>query len=225
MSSRQNRQRLKTVAVIAGLLLLAVAVFLIIKSLLGQSGKPVRPSVAQIQLLKPPPPPPPPPPKPEEKPPEPEIKKEEVKLDNPKPEDKPEPPKDAPPPGEKLGLDAEGAAGGDDFGLSANKGGAGLIGGGGGNGSKFGYYVSQVQQQIQEFLARDKKLRSASYKVMVRVWLGQDGAVRRVEMSGSTGDQEVDQALKAALTEVPKLREAPPPDMPQPMGLRITSRA
>ncbi|HAZ42809.1 MAG TPA: TonB-dependent receptor, partial [Methylococcaceae bacterium] len=36
-----------------------------------------------------------------------------------------------PPPGENLGVDADGAAGGDSFGLVGKKGGSGFLGGGG----------------------------------------------------------------------------------------------
>ena len=75
----------------------------------------------QVQLIRPPPPPPeqppPPPPPPEEK------------IEEPLPQETPE---DAPPddaaPQEQLGLDTEGVAGSDGFGLAARKGGRDLVG-------------------------------------------------------------------------------------------------
>lgn len=220
-SSLVQRQRLGRIAAVVGLVVAALAVIAIIRGLLADGGKRAKPTVAQIQLLKPPPPPPPP--KPEEKPPEPPKPKDEVKIEQPKPDQPPEPAKaDEPPPGDKLGVDAEGSAGSDGFGLVGNKGGAGLVGGGG---SKFGAFTGQIQQQIQDALSRNKKLKNASYRVVVRVWLSPDGTVSRFELAGSSGNAETDDALNAALAELPKLRTPPPADLPQPVGLRITSRA
>jgi len=173
-----------------------------------------KPSVREVVLLRPPPPPPP-----QEKPPPPEVKKEEVKIDQPKPE-QPEAKQDQPPPGDKLGVDAEGTGAGDSFGLIGNKGGADLLGAG----SRFGRFTGRLQDEIQEALAQDKKLRGASYQITVHLWLTADGAVQRLELVGSTGNEETDQALKASLANI-RIHEAPPADMPQPIGLRINSRA
>jgi protein TonB len=80
---------------------------------------PQQPLVQQISIVMPPPPPPPP----EIQEPEPV---EELEIEEPEPlvEDT-----NAEAPGEELGLDADGVAGGDAFGLRAKKGGRGLLGG------------------------------------------------------------------------------------------------
>lgn len=186
--------------------------------LLGKSGPPRRPMVQQISLIKPPPPP-----KIEEKPPEPE--REEVKL--PEPEKAPEP-QSSPPPGEQIGVDGKGSANGDSMGLVARPGGRDIttIGadGAGGAGNPYAYYSGLIQQQVQKALMRNPKLRAGSYKVTVKLWLSKEGAVTRAELAGSTGQADVDESIRLALSELPPLREHPPEGMPQPLRLRVTSR-
>ncbi len=200
-----------------GVLIVIALVVAVIKSFLAQSGKPRKPSVQQIAILRPPPPPPPP--KQEEKPPE--IKKEEVKL--------PPPPEEAPKAadnkeaGKNLGVDAEGSAGGDGFGLVGSKGGRDYLAGDGGARSQFAFYTNMIQQQIQDELSRNKKLKGGDYRVVVRIWLGTDGRMQKVDLAGSTGNADVDVNLRSALAEM-TFRQPPPQNMPQPVRLRISSR-
>ncbi len=205
---------------VAGALGLATAIAVMAMSFLTEGSSKKRHMVYQIAILKPPPPPPPP--KPEERPAQ--IKKEEVKL--PEPNKAPEPKQaDAPPAGEQLGVDTQGTGAGDSFGLVGKPGGKDIttIGGGGG-GNRFAWYAGLVQGEIQQTLARNAKLRGAEFKAIVKVWMGDDGKVRRSELAGSTGNAETDELIRVALAEIPQLREAPPSDMPQPIRLRVTSR-
>ena len=188
-----------------------------LKELLRDSEKPRKQTVHNIALLKPPPPPPPP--KPKEKLPEPEIKKEEVKIDQPKPD---APNEDDAPEGKQLGVDAEGGAGSDGFGLVGNKGGRDLLAGG--TKGAFAFYTNQLQRHLQDELAKNRKLKRLDYRVMVRVWLSKSGSVQRVDLGGSSGDAEVDEALRMALAAAPALRDAPPENMPQPIRIRIMNR-
>ena len=193
---------------------------LFVRSMLSDRQPVKRQVVQQISLIKPPPPPPP---KPEEKPPEPEIKKEEVKIDQPKqPDDAPKPAANEPPAGKSLGVDADGGAGGDNFGLVGNKGGRDLLGGMGG--SRFSGFANLVRQQIQAVLSKDKQLRSADFKVNVYLWVTRDGRVERHELATSTGNPEMDSAISQALAKLSNISEPPPDDMPQPIKLRVTSR-
>ncbi len=183
----------------------------------GFLDKPVEPSrpVAQVvQIVRPPPPPeeppPPPPPPPEEE------------IEEPLPQDTPEeaPAEDAPPM-DQLGLDAEGVAGGDGFGLAARPGGRSLVGGGG---SAFAWYTTMIKDSILSTLSEDERIRKGSYQVTVRVWLAGDGRVERITLTQPTGNRELDGAIEQALGRLAKMRDAPPLEMPQPVTLRIVSR-
>jgi protein TonB len=179
--------------------------------------------VVQISLLPPPPPPPPPP---QVKPPEPEVK-EKVEMPEPEPDPEPQQAEEAPPAGEQLGLDAEAGGPGDGFGLAARKGGRDIttVGGGGGvNRAQFAWFTGQVQAFLQEQFQKNEKLRRADYRVVVRVWFSRDGKLERFELVDSSGNAEVDQTLKVAMADLPRMRQSPPADMPQPVKLRVTSR-
>lgn len=224
MPSATRRWRV-VAAVTLGIALAVGLVASIAYSFLKDSGKPRKPSVAQITLMKPPPPPPPP--KPQEKPPEPVMKKE-VKIPEPDKTPDPAPSKDEPPAGKDLGVDAEGGAGSDAFGLVGRKGGRDLLSIGGGSGGvdprQFSYYTSRIQQHLQDALSREPRLRREDYRAIVKVWLTRDGRIQKVELVNGTGNSATDGLLRDTLAGLPALAEAPPETMPQPVRLRITSR-
>lgn len=219
-AGKSFRRWLPALVVVIGLVLVSALIWMAIKEFAIPSHGKKKRVIQEISLLKPPPPPPPPKVEP---PPKQEIQE---KMDVPKPDQQPDKPADAPPPGPDLGVDAEGGAGGDGFGLVGKKGGGDLIGGGGGGGigSRFAWYGALIKDRIQEAVAKDKKLREADYRVMVNVWVDAGGAVTRTELLSSTGNAELDSALKLALRNLPPLREGAPGDMPQPIKLRITAR-
>ncbi|WP_414144382.1 YbaB/EbfC family DNA-binding protein [Burkholderia territorii] len=55
--------------------------------------------------------------------------------------------------------------------------------------------------------------------IVVRAWIGANGAVTRVEFA-SLGSSDADATLRQLLTASP-LAEAPPPDMLQPLRVRL----
>lgn len=192
-----------------------------LKDFLGSDTPSRKPSLQQITLIKPPPPPPPPP---EQKPPEPVVK-EEVKLPDPAPEPMDE--ADEPPPGPDLGIDAEGTGSGDGFGLVGKKGGADLIGGSKGN--PWAWYDAIVNEAVnsafQDALSREQALKDKTYRVVMKVWIDTSGKVARIALIDKTGDSKVDELLEDVLQNLKALREGPPADMPQPLKIRVTSRA
>lgn len=196
----------------------AIMLGLWLKDFLGGETPHRKQSLQQITLIKPPPPPPPP-----EKPPEPVVK-EEIKLAEPEPE--PMEQADEPPPGPDLGIDAEGTGDGDGFGLVGKKGGADLIGSRGNPWAWYDAIVNDaVNSALQDALAREKELKDKTYKVVVKVWIDTGGQISRVEVMDKTGDPKVDELIKEAMQNVRALREGPPADMPQPLKIRVTSRA
>lgn len=194
-------------------LLVVLGLVHFIRGLSDQPSETKRDVPQVVKIIRPPPPPeePPPPPPPEDK------------VEEPLPQDAPEPePEPMAPPGEQLGLDADGVAGGDAFGLAARRGGSDIIGGGGG--AAFAWYTGLIRDGILAVLSDDEQIRRGNYRLTVRVWLASDGRVERIAMLDSTGDPQKDAAIEQALTRVGRLREAPPLEMPQPVTLRIVSR-
>ena len=162
--------------------------------------------IAKIALLPdtPPPPPPPPPEKPKIEP-----KNEMQKVEKQKIEAPPEPQQ----------LKMEGQAGDAPSPFAAGDVKSDYIGGDIGNGARFAAYVSRVAQLIQETLAR-RNLHNANARVFL--WLRPDGGVSRFEIRGANGEME--RALRTAMADIPRVPEAPPGDMPMPMGLEISDR-
>ncbi|RJF86543.1 hypothetical protein D3874_05500 [Oleomonas cavernae] len=149
---------------------------------------------------------------------EPEIK-EEI------PEAKPEEAKPDEPPPAPLGLDQEGTGPGDSFGLAGRPGGNGLVGsGGGGGGTKWAGYSNRYSTAISALLNRDPRLKKASTLALKpRIWLDGTGRITRVELGGSTGNAEIDRAIKELMLSAPSAGP-PPPDMPQPIILRVKAQ-
>jgi periplasmic protein TonB len=162
--------------------------------------------VAKIALLPDTPPPPPPPPP--EKPPEPknEIRQQ---VDKQKIETPPEP--------QQLKMEGQAGEGPSPFAAGDVK--NDYIGGDIGNGTRYAAYVGRVAQLIQDELSK-RKLRVANARVFL--WLRSDGAVQRYEINGASGDME--RQLRMAMADLSRLPEAPPQDMPMPMGLEISER-
>ncbi len=210
----------RTAALALGGLALLVAVTLLLMNFL--SGPPAKPSgIRQVALINQPPPPPP---KPPEKPPELPKVKEEVKIDQPKDEPQPDEPKaadDKPASDKPLGVDAEGGAGSDGFGLAGNKGGRDFLTTGGGGGA---YYSGLLQRQFHEALSRNRKVLKEEFKVVVKIWLGDDGRVQKADIVTGSGDQKVDDLIQLTLLDMTPLKDIPPSSM-RPMQLRLSNRS
>jgi periplasmic protein TonB len=217
MSRRKKKNRYLPV-VIVGLCVCVVGggAVALVRSFLNGPAQAPKVAVEQIHLIRPPPPPPdlppPPPPPPEEK------------VNVPQPEKQPDPtPNNQPPPGEHLGLDAAGTAGGDAFGLMANPGGRDLIGGAGG--SAYVWYAGILKNDILSLIQDDPTIRKGSYAVSVKLWLRGDGTVERFRLAQSTGDRQRDKELEKKLSELTHISQAPPADTPEPITVEITTRS
>ena len=138
-----------------------------------------------------------------------------------------EPPPEAPPeaaPSEDL---STGIAGnGPDMGLSrSGNGGNGKIGGSGkGSGSKYGWYAAKIQSTIADALRQNSATKSATLSLQVRVWADANGRITRASLIGTSGSAAIDAAIKNQILTGLQLPQAPPPDMPMPITMRISAR-
>jgi TonB family protein len=176
--------------------------------------------VITMVVVQPPKPPPPPPPLPQPK----MITPQKVTIPEPKPMIPNQPPKAAPPkpagpPAPSLGTAIHNSGAADNFDLSGNTGGNGMIGGGGGGGGG-GSYEGAVAADIEAALARDPVTRNANAGLQVRIWVDANGVVTRVLLAKSSGDPAVDAAVDNRV--LPGLQLPPPPAgtaMPMLMSL------
>ncbi len=145
------------------------------------------------------------------------------KTDEPLPKDEPQPaPNDEPPPSEPMGIDAQGSAGEDAFGLAARHGGSDLVGG---NGSAaFAWYTNRLKDAVVDKLSSDARLGAKKFSLTVQVWIAADGRIKQVKLASTTGNHELDERIESALSSLTRLSEAPPLEMPQPISLKIVSR-
>jgi protein TonB len=207
---------LRLLPVIAGVLVTVVtggAAAYFIKQFMDSPPPQPKQVVQQVRLIRPPPPPP----EVEPPPPPPEVEEEPL----PEPEAAPETPSDQPPAGDLLGLDADGVAGSDGFGLAARRGGRDLLASGG---DRYAWYAGVLKDDLLAFLSDNDALRARAYSINVRLWLARDGGIERVALAGSTGDLDLDRALEGLLANMDRVAEAPPSDLPQPVQVRIVSR-
>ncbi|MEQ1528829.1 MAG: TonB family protein, partial [Methylococcales bacterium] len=77
---------------------------------------------------------------------------------------------------------------------------------------------------LLSILSKHDELRRKGYTAIVKVWLKPDGAVERVELSKGSNDADIDELLSRLLRQFTKVSEPPPPGMPQPIKLKISSR-
>jgi protein TonB len=211
---RQRRYAVRLLGGVFALVLLAGFVWFVRTMMAAKSGRPER-QIQTVQIIRPPPPPPP------DQPPPPPPEKTEEQL----PKDKPEepPPDNSPPPAGPLGLDAQGTAGEDAFGLAARAGGGDLVGGTGT--AAFAWYTNRLKDAILDKLSADGRIGSKRFALTVRVWLEADGRIKQVKLSSTTGDGALDKMIESDLSALSKLADSPPIEMPQPISLKIVSRS
>lgn len=185
------------------------------------------PKAKRAQVVKLLPDSPPPPPKPEEKRPEP------PKDERPQPQALPEAKPVAQPEAQTLKSD-EAAGQGPGSGLTAGPVRQDYVGGaigaasgpqiGGVNRVVFDSFAQAATRSLNDFLAAERALRQADYRLAVHVWLGADGRMQRAELVGTSGDAQLDAALRDALLRFPGTAAPVPERMPQPIRLRISNR-
>jgi protein TonB len=221
LETRQgNRSML--VIIVAGVVVLALAGWGLKQLISGEKGSPKKPP--KISLVAPPPPPPPPPPKFEKKP-DPPKEQKEMKVEQPVQK------QETPPPSPELKMEGPAGNGPSAFGAGKitsedlSKIGTGVGSGTstGGMFNPFNNYSNLLKGELQRYLAKNKDLRRRRYTLEVRVWVTPTGGIKRYELAGSTDDKDTDTAIQQALANLSGFSETPPPNMPQPIRLRIVT--
>jgi protein TonB len=217
MADKRNQRRLasRLMGAVFAILLLIGFVWFVRTMMASKTSKSTR-QVQIVQVIQPPPPPPPPPP---DQPPPPPPEKTEEQL----PKDQPEPPPDeSPAPAQPLGVDAEGSAGADAFGLAARRGGSDLIGGTGT--APFAWFTNRISDAIRDHLAAAPCTKSAKGSLSVRVLMEADGRVKQIKLATSTGNSKTDECIETALTSITRMSDPPPPGMPEQVNVKIVAR-
>ena len=139
-----------------------------------------------------------------------------------------------------LGVEGEGGAGADGFGLvGRGKGGrdittvgtgGGRIGGGTDQTSllrRFGRYNQIVQEEISKALRRwlqeNGGIPKGKLEVVAQIVFDDLGAIAQVKITRSCGNHNVDEAVKRVCSSR-KMSEPLPKDMPRTIAIRITSQ-
>ncbi len=196
---------------VVAVLLIAALIYVALMFLESDTDVPQRKKVIQqITIIAPPPPPPPPPPEQEPEIQEPEEEAVIDEMDEAMPEEGMD--EDV---GNDLGLDADGSAGGDSFGLLARKGGRGIVGGG---------YGAMIVQEINSLLVDDDRLRHREYTVVLQLWISETGDIQRYKIDRKSAGNEVIKMIESALVRLGSVSSGPPLELPQPIRLRIRSR-
>ena len=142
-------------------------------------------------------------------------------MDIPEPEQEPEPAPEesSEPPAGDLGVDADGGAGGDAFGLVGRKGGRGLLSGAGGD--PLVWYGKKVTKTIRDAMDADDVLAESSDSFTVELWINDAGRIERMNVVSGKGDDDLAARVRQILTRIGSFSDRPPEGLPQPVKLRI----
>lgn len=205
------------------LLTLAAFAFVIGAFVLNRGEPPVQRQNAITQITMMPPAPPPPPPPKEEKLPEPEkiIEPQQEAAVQEDVQDISEAPSPEPATSEPAGLNRPADIGADSFRLAAGRGG-GLFGRGGGGGGSWDAFVAT---HVRRALRADPRTSSASGYLEVLFSIDPNGRFERAELQSSTGNKELDAAIRDVLSRLPPLSRGRPANVKPLMVTGINIRA
>jgi TonB family protein len=229
MSGKQEKQPIPWVLIAVFIVLAGGGVY-VVKTVLTEDGPRRKNTTATVTLLKPPPP------VIKERPPEPEIKEvpKQEEIIDPGLKNETETPQndnqDSTPAGDTLGVDAEGGAGSDGFGLVGKKGGRSILAGGTGTASlltKFAGYTqivtTELRKKVMKRLDEEGGIPKGKLQCVVRMRVDIDGKVIDYRVIGSSGNNRMDEAVIECLRSL-RISEPPPDDMPRTMNIKIISQ-
>lgn len=202
----------------------AIALAGIVIAILGKDEGQVRvlpPALPTVTILVPPAPPPPPPQQKMIE--QPKVEQPEFQEQQPIDELQPLKEADSPEPPGPPALDTKATTTRGDMPARGSGTGSGT-GNGDGRTGAWTRYAALVQMQLRSALEANKRTRKASMRGNIRLWADESGRVTRIQLVGSTGDPELDSALRDDVFSNLVLREPPPKNMPMPIVVRITEQ-
>jgi protein TonB len=229
--SAKHKQKSFPWVLIAVMIILTGGVVYAVKTVMSEDQPRKKNTITTVTLLKPPP-------MIKEKLPEPEQVKEIPKKEeiiNPEVNEEQNPRndnQDNTPAGENLGVDAEGGAGSDSFGLVGKKGGRSILAGGSGVGkvsllAKFTGYTqivtTEIRKKVMKHLDEEGGIPKGKLQAVVRVSVDMDGRVIDYRIIGSSGNTRMDETVINSLRSL-RISEPPPEGMPRTMDIRIISQ-
>jgi TonB family protein len=212
-----SENRMPVYAGIVAILLASCLAFMLLHSSKPQQAPP--PPPITMVVIQPPKPPPPPPPLPQPK----TIVQPKMTAPVQKPVVPNQPPKAAPPKpasAPALGTSLKSNGTSNAFDLSGSGNGNGIIGGSG-TGGGGGSYGDAVSYQIQQALQQNPVTRHASAGLVVLVWVDASGTITRVQLEKSSGNPEVDDAVRNKVLNSLHLYP-PPPGTQMPIEMSLT---
>ncbi len=81
----------------------------------------------------------------------------------------------------------------------------------------------EIRKEVQRHFDQNGGMPEGTHRALVKIVLNDQGVVVDFEIIDSSGDQEMDKAVKEAL-KTAKVREPPPEGMPRAMKLKISSK-
>jgi hypothetical protein len=81
-----------------------------------------------------------------------------------------------------------------------------------------------VQRAFFEALTRNRKVLKDEYRVVVKVWLADDGRVTKADIVTGSGNTQTDELIQLTLLDMAPLKDVPPAAM-RPIQLRLSNRS
>jgi hypothetical protein len=87
-----------------------------------------------------------------------------------------------------------------------------------------GVYVTRAQLSIEEALNQNNKTSTALISgLLIRIWVDSRGRITRAQLGSTMGNPSLDNAIANEVLPGLQLKQAPPPDMPMPIVVRVTT--
>jgi TonB family protein len=93
--------------------------------------------------------------------------------------------------------------------------------------TKYGWYTNKIQDEIKKQykkrMEKDGGAPKGKYEITLKILLDPQGVIKKYRIVTSSGNDKLDNALKASLPGM-KISQAPPDGMPSLITLRILSQ-